>query len=160
MHCFCIRIGNSAYYVAEDSFSFGSFYLYPNNVLILYAEFFCVCLCEVDMSFRNDNALFELNLAAGSYKLASTRACCISALSDRSCDADRTCVRCGKLYLVCLSARSEDRNVCEGLLGSYDFYTLFASVLTRLLEVLFLCEGMTLSEENFEGLLCNVDVTG
>ncbi len=132
MHCFCVGIGNSAYYVAEDSFSFGSFYLYPDYVLILYAEFFRICFCEVDMSFCNDNAFFELNFAAGSYELAGTRACCISALSDRSCDADRTCVRCGKLYLICFSARSEDRNVCEGLLGSYNFYTLFASVLTGL----------------------------
>ena len=84
------------------------------------------------MSFCNDNALFELNFAARSNELASARTCCISALSDRSCDADRTCVCCGKFNLICLSARSEDRNVSKGLLRAYYFNTLFSSVLTRL----------------------------
>ena len=152
MHCLCVAVRYAAYNISENSFSLGCFKLYPYNVLVLYSKLRCVSLCEVDMTLCNDNSFGKLDLSAGTHKLACARARCVSALSYGSCYTDRTRIRCGKLDLICLSARSEYRYSRERFLRSYDLNSFLAGKLTRLGKIFFLCKSVPLAEKNLESL--------
>lgn len=152
-------VRNAAYNVAEDSFSAVGVKLYPYDILVLYAQFFGVGGSKVNVPLGNDNTLLDLNFAAGTYKLTSGRTRNVAAFADRSGNADRTRVGSGKLDLGSGTDRSEDRNVCKGLFGSYDLNAFFTSVLTGLGKVFLFSEGRALAEKGLKILLSNVNVT-
>lgn len=159
MHCTSVIRRYAAYYIAEDSASLGSLYLYPYYLLVCNAELLSVSGSKVDMSLSNDNALADLYLAAGTYELASAGVCNVSGLSYGSCDTDGTSVCSGKLYLSLGTYRTEDRNALEVFLRTYDSNSLLAGELTGLRKVLLLGEFIALAEEYLKVLLSNVDVT-
>ena len=159
MHSTGKLVRNAAHNVAENCLSAVGVYLYVNDLLVLNAKLLRVGRGKVNVSLSNDNALFKLNLACGSNKLAACRACCVAAFADRRGNADRTSVRSGKLNLCCGTYRSEDRNVCERLFRSNDLNALLAGVLTGLGKVFFLSKGRALAEKGLQVLLCNVYVT-
>ena len=86
----------------------------------------------MNVTLCNDNALGNLNLTARSYDLAARSTGDVTALSDNNRNADGTSVGSGKLYLGSRSFRSENGNICKGLLRSYNRYSLFTSILSRL----------------------------
>ena len=89
MHRESILRGNSDDDIAEDKrTAVAAVNLYGDELLILKAVFLGILGGGVDMSLSGDNALFELNLAAGAYELAGAAARDISALSDGSVNAD------------------------------------------------------------------------
>ena len=119
-----------------------------NNLLISNAECFCISGCEVDVSLCGDNALCKLNLSARTNELNAGSSCNVSALSYGSNETEGSCIGERKLNLSCGTNGSENDNVRNGLLRSFNGKTLLASELTGLAEVLLSGELIALAEED------------
>ena len=111
------------------------------------------------MALCSDNTLCKLNLACRSYDFASCAACNVAAFADRSCNAECTCVCEGNLNLSCRTLRTEDGNVCDLTLRTYESNLFFSKELSRLGKLALVVENCALAEEDFKMLLCNVNVT-
>ena len=88
VHCGSIACAYSANNVAQNSLSAVGVKLDPNNFLVGNAESFCILGSEVNVALCNDYALFEFNFAAGTDKLAGSRAVKVTGFSYGSGDAD------------------------------------------------------------------------
>lgn len=108
MHSAGKLVRNAAYNVAENSFSAVGVKLYPYYLFVGNSQLLSVGRGKVNMSFSNDNPLFHLYLAAGTYKLAARRTRNVAAFAYGSGNSYRTCVGCGKLYLSGGTYRTKD----------------------------------------------------
>ena len=122
--------------VAENGASVGV-YLEGNDVLVLDTCSLSVFGSHVDMTLCNDNTVFEVELTAGTYELASGSSRNVAALSDGSGNAERSCICEGNLYLRSLSRRAENTYVRNGLFRAYDGNSLLAGKLAGLAQILF-----------------------
>src|SRR5699024_8605548 len=106
----------SANRVSEYRLSLRGAKLDPDNILVLDSQLLGIGGSEVNVPLGDDNALGNLYLSAGTYKLAGSASGKVARFSYRSCDAYRPCVSRGKLDLSSTSAGTEYRYIGELLL--------------------------------------------
>ena len=131
-----------------------------NDLLVGNAELCSLFGGEVDVSLCDDNALGDLNLAAGTDELAAGSASDITGLTDRRNKTYLACIGEGKFDLCSTSLRTEDGDTGKLTLGADDGNSLFTCELTGLGKILLLGQSMVCTEKDGKLLFCNVNVTG
>ena len=145
--------------VAEDDRSVRGVDLNGDDLLVLNAELLCVFGGEVDVTLRGDHALFDIDLAGGADDLDAGGAGDVARLSDGSGDSERTGVGQGDLYLSRGTDGTEDADVCDRLLRSDEGDSLLGRELSGLREHFLYGKRRAFSEESFDVLFREVNVT-
>ena len=159
VHCERKLGAYAAYNVTENEASAVGIDLDAYNVLIGNTASLCVCGSHMDVTLCNDNAAVDLNFACRTNELAGSGAFNVAAFTDGSCNAERSCVCERDLNLACRASRSEDRNLCDRLLGTYNVNSFLARVLTGLRKHLLNGELVALAEKDVDVFLREVDMT-
>ena len=158
MHSKCVRTADAADNIAEDKASSVGVDLDPNNVLILDAHLFGIFRSHVDVAFRNDDALFQLNFAAGANQFAGCGSSQIAGFTDGRNDAQRARVGKGNLDLIRFSFRTQD-GTFQRAFGADNGDFLFAGELAGLRKIFLIMQNCVCAEQDSERLFGNVNVS-
>ena len=154
VHCESELGGNAANNVAEREGSAVGGDLNAYDLLVGNAASFCIFGCHVDVALSCDNAAGNFNFALGSYDLAGSGACDVAAFANGSCEAESSCIGEGNFNLAVGTCGSENGDLLNGVLGTYNGNSFFAGELTGLGEHLLYCELVSLTEKDLDMFLC------
>ena len=151
-------VANAADNVAENQAAAVGLDLDPNNVFVLNAHLNSVFGGDMDVALCNDNALGQLDFAAGTNQFAGSGASYVAGLTDRSDNTQCTGIGQRNFDLVSRSFRTEDRTF-QGAFGADNGDLLFAGELAGLREVFLVVQNGVCAEQGCEGLFGNMYVS-
>ena len=148
MHCCCEGWAYTNNYIVKYECTTACVNFNFNDFFVSYAKALCIFWCDVDMSFCCDNAFCKFNFTSWANEFAACGTSNITGFSYWSSDTDGTSICKGQFNLCAFSNWTKDGNVFEFFFRTYNCYSFFASVLTWLGKIFFLCKFVTCTKKN------------